>query len=88
MSKHSAQTGNGNSKVTSQASQVTLVLCIFKLVLYFNSSIISNQIKYYLAINRRNFYRYSMAFTGRVCRFTMGYDGLLFKESLPRTQGN
>ena len=41
--------------VHSQAPQVTLVLYISKLVLYFNSSIISNQIKYYLAKNRRNF---------------------------------
>ena len=44
-----------NSKVTSQALQVNLVLYVFKLVLYFNSSIFSNQIKYYLAIKRRNF---------------------------------
>ena len=43
-----------DSKVTSEARQVTLVLYIFKLVLYFNSSIISNQVKYYLAIKRRN----------------------------------
>ena len=33
------------SQVTLQVPQVTLVLYIFKLKLYFNSSIISNQIK-------------------------------------------
>ena len=55
MSEHSVQTVDGNSKVTYQASQVTLVLYIFKLVLYFKSSIINNQIKYYLAIIRSNF---------------------------------
>ena len=49
-------------KVTSQAPQVTLVLYILKLVLYFNLNIISNQIKYYLAINRRNFLQIQYGF--------------------------
>ena len=52
------QTAVDKSEVTSQAPQVTLVLYIFKLVLYFNTSIVRNQIKYYL---ERIFYRYSMA---------------------------
>ena len=55
MNEHSKQTADENSKVTSQAPQDNLVLCIFKLVLYFNSSVISNQINNDLAINRRNF---------------------------------
>ena len=42
-------------KVTSQALQLTLVYYIFKLVLYFNSIIVSNQVKYYLATNSGNF---------------------------------
>ena len=46
------QTADGNYKVTSQ---LTIVLYILKLVLYFNSIIISNQFKYCLAINRGNF---------------------------------
>ena len=49
------QTADYNSKVTSQAFQLTLVLHIFKLALYFNLIIVSNQIKYYLVINRGNF---------------------------------
>ena len=42
------QTADDNSKAISQAFQLILVIYIFKLVLYFNSIIISNQIKYYL----------------------------------------
>ena len=56
------QTANGNSRVTSQATKVTLVLHIFKLVLYFNSTIISNQIKYYLVINIGNFLQIQYGF--------------------------
>ena len=70
------QTAVDKSEVTSQAPQVTLVLYIFKLVLYFNTSIVRNQIKYYL---ERIFYRYSMAFTGMLCGFAISYDGLLLK---------
>ena len=84
----SMQTANDNSKVTSQAPLVTSVLYIFKLVLYFNSSIISNQIKHYLAIKGRNFLQIHMAFTGMLCRFTISYHGLLLKEHVPRTQGS
>ena len=47
-SKHNLQRSDGNSKVISQALQLTLVLYISKLVLYFNSNIIRHQIKYYL----------------------------------------
>ena len=84
----SMQTADDNSKVTSQAPLVTSVLYIFKLVLYFNSSIISNQIKHYLAIKGRNFLQIHMAFTGMLCRFTISYHGLLLKEHVPRTQGS
>ena len=51
MSGHTVETDDGNSKVISQTSRLTLALYILKLVLYFNSIIISNQIKYYLAIS-------------------------------------
>ena len=54
-SKHSMQTADDNSIVISQELQLSLALYIFKLVLYFNSIIISNQIKYYLAINSEFF---------------------------------
>ena len=46
MSERRLQTADDNSKVISQAPQVTLVLYIFQLVMYFNSSTISNQSKY------------------------------------------
>ena len=49
------QTADDNRKVISQAFKLTLVLYVFKLVLYFNSIIISNQTRYYLPINRENF---------------------------------
>ena len=39
MSELNVQTADNNSRATSQALQVTVVLYIFKLVLYFNSSI-------------------------------------------------
>ena len=45
---------------------------MFKLVLYFNSVIISNQIKYYLARNRGIFCKYSIA--------TVSNDSFLLKE--------
>ena len=54
-SQHRVQTADDNNKDTSQILQLTLVLYIFKLVLYFNSIIISNQIKYYFAINGGDF---------------------------------
>ena len=67
--KFAVQAAHGNRKVTSQALPVNLVLHIFKLVLYFNSFIISNQIKYCLAVNRGSFlqiqygfYRYALQF--------------------------
>ena len=46
--EHNLQRADGNSKAISQALQLTLVLYIFKLVLYFNSIIIRHQIKCYL----------------------------------------
>ena len=61
-SERSVPKGDDNSKVTSQKPQVFLVLYIFRLVLYFNSSIIGNQIKYYLAINRRIFLQIQYGF--------------------------
>ena len=45
-SKYRVQTTDGNGKVISQALQLTLVLYIFKVVLYLNSIIIVNQMKY------------------------------------------
>ena len=61
-SEHSVQTADGNSKVISQAFRLTLVLYIFKFVLYFNSVIISNQINYYLGRNRGNFLQMQYGF--------------------------
>ena len=61
-SEHSVQTADDSSKVASQAPQVTLALDVFKLVLYFNLSIISNQIKYYLAIKRKHFLQIQYGF--------------------------
>ena len=82
-SEHSLLTADDNRKVFSQ---LTLVLYNFKLVLYFNWIIISNQIKYYLPIKELIFCWYSMAFTGMLCRFTISYYSLLLKEHVPRTQ--
>ena len=60
-------TVDNNCKVTSQTLKLTLVWYIFKLVLYFNYIIISNQNKSYLAINRGSvlqirygFYRHAL----------------------------
>ena len=60
-------TVDNNCKVTSQTLKLTLVWYIFKLVLYFNSVIISKQNKSYLAINRGSalqiryvFYRHAL----------------------------
>ena len=61
-SEHSVQIADDYSKVTSKALQLTLVLYILKLALYFNSIIFSNQIKYYLAVNRRNFLQIQYGF--------------------------
>ena len=61
-SDHSVQTADGKMKVISQAFQLTLALYISKSVLYFNSIIISNQSKYYLAINRENFLQIQYGF--------------------------
>ena len=60
--EHSVQIADDYSKVTSKALQLTLVLYIFKLALYFNSIIFSNQIKHYLAINRGNFLQIQYGF--------------------------
>ena len=87
-SEYSVQTADDNSKVISQAIQLTFVLYIYKLVLYFNSTINNNQIKYHLAIIEQIFCRYSIAFTDMLCRFTISYDSLLLKEHVPRTEGS
>ena len=50
-SEHSVKTAANNSTVTSQVLQLTLVLYIIKLVLYFDSIIYNNQIKCHVAIN-------------------------------------
>ena len=71
-----------------QVLLLTLVVCIFKLALYFNSIIISNQINYYLVINGGDFLQIEYGFMGMPCRYTISYDGLLLKEHVPRTQGS
>ena len=68
-SEHSMQAADDNSKVISQAFQLTLVLNNFKLALYFNSVIINNQIKYYLTRNRGNFMQIQYGFTDMLCHF-------------------
>ena len=80
-----------NSKLTSQALQLTLVLYIFKLVLYFNLIIVSNEIKYYLAINRGNFLQIRYGFhrhNFQIHSQLAMSDGLLLKEHVPRNQGS
>ena len=72
-SQHRVQTADDNNKDTSQILQLTLVLYIFKLVLYFNSIIISNQIKYYFAINGGDFLLIHTAWLFQTC----------FTDSLP-----
>ena len=52
------------------------------MVLYLDTTAISNQIKYYLTTNRRYFLE--MAFTSMLC--LQIYNGLLLKEHLPKTQ--
>ena len=47
-SKHSVQRADDNRKAILQALQSTLVLYIFKFVLYFNWIFISNRTMYYL----------------------------------------
>ena len=67
MSEHSVQTADDDSKLTSKAFYTTFVLYSFKLVLYLDTTAISNQIKYHLTTNRGNFlkilynfYRYAL----------------------------
>ena len=62
MSEQSVLTAAENKEVNSRALSSTLVLHTFKLVLYFNRIIISNQIKYYLPINRDNFLQMQYGF--------------------------
>ena len=52
---HSVETVDINCRVTAKALSTAPVLYFFKLVLYFNSVATSDQIKYYLTTNRRNF---------------------------------
>ena len=56
------QSADDNKKVISQALQSTLVLNIFKLVMYLNGIIISNQTKYYLPTNRESFLQIQYGF--------------------------
>ena len=86
-SEHSSQTAHDNSKVISEALQLTLVLHIFKLVLYFKSIIFINKVMYYLTVNRQNFLHISMDFIGMLCRINISYNGLLLKEHVPVIQG-
>ena len=78
-SKHSVKTAdNNNSTVTSQVLQLTLVLYIIKLVLYFDSIIINNKIKCHVAINIWLFSADTVwLLQACVCRFTISYQGLL-----------
>ena len=62
MGKQSVLTADENKEVNSRALSSTLALHTFKLVLYFNRIIISNQIKYYLPINRDNFLQMQCGF--------------------------
>ena len=52
-SEHSVQTADDNNEVSNFTN--ALVLNIFKLVLYFNSTVINNQIRHHLTTTRRNF---------------------------------
>ena len=70
--------------------QESLVLFTFKLVLYFNWIIISDQTKDYLPINRDKFlqiqygfYRYALQIHYQL--WWARYDSLLLKEHVPRT---
>ena len=67
------QTADDSIKGPSQTLRLTLVLYIFKWVLYFNSVIIGNQIKYYIAKNRGNllniqygFYSYALPLSAMI----------------------
>ena len=67
MSEHSVQTADDDSKLTSKAFYTTFVLYSFKLVLYLDTTAISNQIKYHFTKNRGDFlkmlygfYRYAL----------------------------
>ena len=67
MSEHRVQTADDDSKLTSKAFYTTFVLYSFKLVLYLDTTAISNQIKDNLTTNRGNFlemlygfYRYAL----------------------------
>ena len=66
-SEHSVETTDDNNNVTLQAPVTTLVSYVFKLVSYFDSVVISNQIKYCLATSRGNFLQVQYGF----CRFVM-----------------
>ena len=61
------QTADDSSKLTSKAFETTFLLYSFKLVLYLDTTAISNQIKEHLTTNRGNFlemlygfYRYAL----------------------------
>ena len=85
-SEHSVRTADDSSKVISQA--LNLVLYISKSVVYLNSIINRNQIKDYLTVIEGIFYRFTMAFIGMPCRFTISCGSLLLKKHVPRTQGS
>ena len=51
--EHDMQTTDGNNKISCSTN--ALVLNIFKLILYFNSTVINNQLRNYLTTVRRNF---------------------------------
>ena len=84
--KYSVQAADDFSQVILQTFPLNLVLYISKLVLYFNSIIISNQIKYYLARNKGNFLQIKYGFFRHVLPLsTVSSDSLLLKQHVPRT---
>ena len=83
ISEHSVETTDDNNNVTLQAPVTTLVSYVFKLVSYFDSVVISNQIKYCLATSRGTFLQVQYGFY----RYNLQIrHGLLLKDHLPRTQ--
>ena len=82
ISEHSVETTDDNN-VTLQAPVTTLVSYVFKLVSYFDSVVISNQIKYCLATSRGTFLQVQYGFY----RYNLQIrHGLLLKDHLPRIQ--
>ena len=54
------QTADDNSRFTLKAFKTTFVLYSFKLVVYLDTTAMSNQVKYHLTTNRGNFEEMSL----------------------------